>query len=77
MTCVVGGRCGSDLMWLWLWCLVLAAGAPIQPPAWELPHATGVTLKKKKKKSKVAGLAIKRSDQIPAAWYIPKAQASP
>ena len=28
----------------------LAAVAPIQPLAWELPHATGVALKRKKKK---------------------------
>ena len=27
----------------------LAVAAPIQTPAWELPYATGVDLKKKKK----------------------------
>ena len=43
----VGHRCSSDseLLWLQLW---PAAGAPIQPLAWELPCA----LKKKKKKKK-------------------------
>ena len=36
-------------MWLWLgW--RPAAAALIQPLAWELPYAGGVTLKKKKKK---------------------------
>ena len=36
---------------LWLWCR-LAAVAPIQPLAWELPCAMGAALKKKKKKKK-------------------------
>ena len=35
-------------MWLWLRHR-LAAIAPIRPLAWELPYATDVTLKKKKK----------------------------
>ena len=45
-----------DLQWvkdpilLWLWCN-LAAVTPIQPLAWELPYAVGVSLKRKKKKS--------------------------
>ena len=30
---------------LWLWCR-LAAAAPIQPLAWELPYATDTALKK-------------------------------
>ena len=33
MKCSVGLRCGSDLVWLWLWCQMTAA-APIQPLAW-------------------------------------------
>ena len=37
-------------MWLWLW-LEAAAPTPIWPPAWELPYATVVALKKKKKKT--------------------------
>ena len=41
----------KDPALLWLWCR-LAAGALIQPLAWELPHATGATLKKAKKKKK-------------------------
>ena len=46
----VGHRCSSDLVWLWLWLwLTLTAAALIQPLAWELPYATGVALKKKKK----------------------------
>ena len=39
----------SDLMWLW--CRP-AAGALIQPLAWQLPYATGVALNKKKKEKK-------------------------
>ena len=34
-------------MWLWH---RLAAVAPIRPLAWEPPHATGLDLKRKKKK---------------------------
>ena len=41
-----------DLALLWLWCKP-AAAAPIQPLAWELPYATGVALKKKKKKESI------------------------
>ena len=47
MHCRVGCRCSSDSMWLWS---RPAAAAPICPLAWELPYATGVALKKKKKK---------------------------
>ena len=45
MSCGVVCRCGSDLVSLWIW-LWLAAAAPIQPLAWELPYGTGVALKK-------------------------------
>ena len=44
----IGCRCSLDLALLWLW-RRLAAAAPIQPLAWELPYATGVALKKAKK----------------------------
>ena len=36
LSCGTGGRRGSDLAWLWLWCRP-AAEAPIQPLDWELP----------------------------------------
>ena len=36
VSCGVGHRCGSDPMWLWLWCR-LAAAAPIRPLAWDPP----------------------------------------
>ena len=36
---------GLALLWPWS---RLAAAAPIQPLAWEFPHATGVALKRKK-----------------------------
>ena len=49
MSCGVGGRCGSDLVLLWLW-RRLAATALIRPLAWEPPYATGAAQKKKKKK---------------------------
>ena len=50
----VGHRCGSDLALLWLWCR-LAAAVPIQPLAWELPHATGVVVKSKTKTNQPRG----------------------
>ena len=45
----VGHRLGSDLMLLWLWYRPVAV-APIQPLAWEPPHAVSVALEKTKKK---------------------------
>ena len=47
MSCGVGGRHGSDLALLWLWCRP-AAAVPIGPLAWEPSYAKGVALKKKK-----------------------------
>ena len=47
MSCGVGRRCVLDPALLWLWGK-LAAAAPIQPLAWELPYAAGVALKRKK-----------------------------
>ena len=44
VSCGVGCRCGSDLTLLGLWCR-WAATAPIQPRAWEPPHAMGASLK--------------------------------
>ena len=46
----VGCRCGSDPELLWLWGRP-AAAAQIRLLAWEIPYATGVAIKKKKKKS--------------------------
>ena len=48
--CGVGRRCGSDLVSLWLWCR-LAATAPIQHLARELPYAAGTAPPPKKKYS--------------------------
>ena len=48
MSCGVCRRHGSDPVLRWLWCR-LAATAPIQPLAWELPYTAGVALKSKKK----------------------------
>ena len=48
VSCGVGLRCGLDTVLLWLWCRP-APVAPIQPLAWEHPHA-GVALKRKRKK---------------------------
>ena len=42
----MGHRHGSGLELLWLWCR-LAAAAPIQPLAWELPYAASTALKRK------------------------------
>ena len=49
MSCIVGHRLGLDPELLWLWCRP-AAAIPIQALAWELPCATGVTLKRPEKK---------------------------
>ena len=50
-SCSTGRRCGSELVFLWLWCRP-ADAAPIQLPAWELPYVTGVALKRKKMSSR-------------------------
>ena len=49
MSCGVGRRRGSNLVWLWLWHRP-AAVAPIRPLAWELSYALGVALKRQKTK---------------------------
>ena len=49
MSCGVGHRRGSDLVWLWLWHR-LGAAALIRPLAWEPPYATGMALKGQKTK---------------------------
>ena len=46
-----GRRLGSDLVLLWLW-YRLAATAPIQPLAWELPYAIGAAVKRGEHKRK-------------------------
>ena len=46
----VGFRLSSDPKLLWLLWLWLAAVAPIQPLAWELPCGSGMALKRKEKK---------------------------
>ena len=54
VSCVVGCRCGSDPVLLWLWCR-LAATAPTGPLTWEPPDAAGVAqemAKRQKKKKK-------------------------
>ena len=51
MSCGVGRKHSLDPAWLWLWCR-LEAAALIQPLAWELPYATGVALKRLKKKKR-------------------------
>ena len=45
MSCGASHRGGLDPLLLWLW-RRLAAVAPIQPLAWELPYAMGAALKK-------------------------------
>ena len=51
MSCGVSHGHGSYPTLLWLWYRP-AAVAPIQPLAWEFPHAARVALKSKKKKKK-------------------------
>ena len=48
----VGCRHSSDVALLWPW-RRLAAAAPVQPLAWELPYTIGVALKKKRKEKKM------------------------
>ena len=50
VNCGIVRRCCSDLVMLWLWCM-LAAVALIKPLAWEPPYAKGVALKKKRQKN--------------------------
>ena len=51
MTSSIDHRRGSDPTLIWLWHR-LAATAPIQPLAYELPYTAGLALKRKKKKKK-------------------------
>ena len=51
MSCGASCTRGSDPALLWLWHRS-AALAPIQPLAWEPPHASGVALKRRKKTKK-------------------------
>ena len=57
----------KDLALLWLWHR-LAAAAPIQPLAWELPYAPGMSLKAKKSKQK--NLLIGRFQKIIQVYCI-------
>ena len=51
MSCGVGRRRGSDPTLLWLWRRP-AAATPIQPLAWEPPHATEAAQEKAKRPKK-------------------------
>ena len=55
MSCGVGHRLGLELVLLWLW-PSLAAVAPVQPLAWELPSAAGVALERQQRCHKWPGL---------------------
>ena len=59
-------RCHSDLALLWLWCRP-AAGAPVQPLAWELPYAAGVALKQNKNK-KNRNKTVHRNKGLNYCW---------
>ena len=49
----IAGRCGLNLVLLWLWCsLACAAVAPIPPLPWKLPHAKGEERKQERKEEK-------------------------
>ena len=62
VSCGVGCRHSSDLMWLWLWCRS-AAIAPIWPLAWKPPCAVGVALKKTKNKQ-----TNQKKNQLTWSW---------
>ena len=57
MSSGVSHRHGLDPALLWLWHR-LAAAAPIQPLAWELPYVAGVALKRKAKKNPTAAVQV-------------------
>ena len=63
MSCGVGHRCGLDPVLLWGWHRP-AATAPIRPLAWESPYASGVALKRKKKKER----ETEREDAV-SDWF--------
>ena len=60
MSCGVGCRLGSDPTLLWLWRRPEAI-ALIRPLAWKPPYATGVALKRQKKKKKSWQILRKKS----------------
>ena len=51
MSCGGGCTCGLGPMSLWLWCRPVAATLT-QALTWELPHAVGAALKKKREREK-------------------------
>ena len=65
MSCGVGQRHGSDPALLWQWCRP-AATALVRPLAWEPPNATGVALKRQKKKGI---LMLWAQQSLPLAVY--------
>ena len=67
MSCGVGQKHGSDLVWLWYRPTTIAL---IQPLAWEPPYAVGVALKRqeKKKKKKKATTRNKKITNDKAHW---------
>ena len=69
MSCGVGRRWGSDpeLLWLWLW---LAAVAPIQPLAQELPYAIHMALKNNfKRKENYVKVILDTCKKIATAYF--------
>ena len=68
MSCDVGCRRGSGPLLLWLWCR-LAVVALIRPPTWEPPYASGVALKRSKKKKKLS-FSSGRLKMLPRSVFI-------
>ena len=66
MSCGVGHRHSLDPMLLWVWHR-LAATAPIQLLAWELPYIRGAALKRQKKKSQ---LLLDKHQNLRNAFYL-------
>ena len=63
VSCGVGFRRGSDLVWLWLWLWSrLMATASILPLAWEVPYASVVAVKDKRKTKII--LAINKKNKL-------------
>ena len=67
MSCGAGHRLNLDpvMLWLWLWLWHrLAAAAQIRDLAWELPYASGATLKRKTNKQQQKTLNPKTEEYM-------------
>ena len=62
--------------WLWLWCRP-AAAALIGPLAWELPYASGVTLKKREREREAREREREREQEYGIKWQFRSQKSKP